>query len=138
VSADPTKHSVAGRLGRWSAELILVFIGVYAAFWLNNYQEHQRDAKRRDVILVSLEQDVQGSIESARQEAATEGSSAIPPPKNFENDSRDTPRLSKIPRNFFGIWRNLKRNYLSRSKRSDDRISQSHSRSQLSVLDGQE
>jgi hypothetical protein len=24
--------------GRWVAELVLVFVGVYAAFWLNNYQ----------------------------------------------------------------------------------------------------
>jgi len=29
-------------------ELVLVFIGVYAAFWLNNYQQHQQEAKRRD------------------------------------------------------------------------------------------
>jgi len=34
------------RLGRWFAELVLVFMGVYAAFWLNNYQQHQQDIKR--------------------------------------------------------------------------------------------
>jgi hypothetical protein len=28
--------SFFSRVGRWLAELILVFVGVYAAFWLNN------------------------------------------------------------------------------------------------------
>lgn len=55
-----------GRIGRWATELILVFVGVYAAFWLNAYQEHQRDAKRRDLILGSLEQSVLESLESTR------------------------------------------------------------------------
>lgn len=30
------------RLGYWAAELLLVFVGAYAAFWLTNYQQHQR------------------------------------------------------------------------------------------------
>ncbi|PYL60442.1 MAG: hypothetical protein DMF24_10120, partial [Verrucomicrobia bacterium] len=49
------KRSRLSRSGRWLAELLLVFIGVYAAFWLNNYQQHQQDAERRDRILASIE-----------------------------------------------------------------------------------
>jgi len=31
------------RAGRWVAELVLVFVGVYAAFWLSSYQQHRQD-----------------------------------------------------------------------------------------------
>jgi len=50
------KSRLLSRVGRWTAELILVFVGVYAAFWLNGYQQHQQDSRRRDQILASLEQ----------------------------------------------------------------------------------
>jgi len=56
------------RVGRWTAELILVFVGVYAAFWLNGYQQHQQDSRRRDQILASLEQQLKEGIESAKTE----------------------------------------------------------------------
>jgi len=42
-----------------------VFVGVYAAFWLNNYQQHRQDAERRDQILASLEQEFLRGIERA-------------------------------------------------------------------------
>ena len=54
------------RLGRWAAELVLVFIGVYAAFWLNNFQQHQHDAERRDRILASIERTLQEGIKSGK------------------------------------------------------------------------
>jgi hypothetical protein len=65
--------SLLSRLGRWVAELVLVFVGVYAAFWLNNYQQHRQDAKRRDQILASFEETLREGLESnkpnmARQE----------------------------------------------------------------------
>ena len=72
MSSERTGRTVTHRLGAWSAELILVFIGAYAAFWLNNYQERQRDAQRRDVILASLEEEVRASINGAQTEAQTE------------------------------------------------------------------
>src|SRR6266481_5378683 len=50
------KRSPFLRVGRWVAELVLVFVGVYAAFWLNNFQQHREDAQRRDQILASLVQ----------------------------------------------------------------------------------
>jgi hypothetical protein len=60
------KGSFFSRLGRWMAELVLVFIGVTAAFWLNNYQQHQQDAERRDRILASIEQTLREGIEGGR------------------------------------------------------------------------
>ena len=53
---EEKRKTLSARLARWAAELVLVFIGVYAAFWLNNYQQHQQEANRRDRILASLEQ----------------------------------------------------------------------------------
>ena len=54
------------RAGRWFAELVLVFVGVYAAFWLNNYQQRQQDAERRDRILAWIEQTLREGIESGK------------------------------------------------------------------------
>jgi len=64
------------KIGRWIAELLLVFVGVYAAFWLNSYQQHQQDAKRRDQILASLEQQLRESIESGKISGAKEDQTA--------------------------------------------------------------
>ncbi len=60
------KRSRFWRLGRWLGELLLVFVGVYAAFWLNNYQEHRQEAKHRDQILATLEEQLRKGIESGR------------------------------------------------------------------------
>ena len=67
--ASPVTRTVARKLGRWASELILVFFGAYAAFWLTGYQERQRDAERRDAILASLEQDVREAIDESRTAA---------------------------------------------------------------------
>src|SRR6478672_3828043 len=60
------------RLGRWAAELILVFIGVYAAFWLNNFQQQQHEAERRDQILASIERTLSEGIESGKNNRVKE------------------------------------------------------------------
>src|SRR6266496_6789831 len=60
------------RLVRWTAELVLVFIGVYAAFWLNNYQQHEQEAKHRDRILASLERTLREGIASGKVNAVQE------------------------------------------------------------------
>jgi hypothetical protein len=60
------------KIGRWVAELLFVFVGVYAAFWLNNYQQHQHEAKRRDQILASIERTLERGIESGKINAAKE------------------------------------------------------------------
>ncbi len=60
------------RLGRWAAELVLVFIGVYAAFWLNDFQQRHHDAERRDRILASIERTLSEGIESGKISRAKE------------------------------------------------------------------
>ena len=60
------KRSLLSRIGRWAAELVLVFVGVYGAFWLNNYQQHREEAGRRDQILASFEQQLREGIESGK------------------------------------------------------------------------
>lgn len=66
------KRPALARIGRWLAELVLVFVGVYAAFWLNNYQQHQQNLQRHDQILASLERRLNEGIESARDAGAKE------------------------------------------------------------------
>jgi hypothetical protein len=60
------KAPFLSRAGRWVAELILVFVGVYLAFWLSNYQQQRQDAERRDRILASIEQTLREGIESSK------------------------------------------------------------------------
>src|SRR5919108_1764742 len=64
MSETTEKRSRLSRFGRWIAELLLVFVGVYAAFWLNNYQQRQQDAERHDRILASIERTLRDGIES--------------------------------------------------------------------------
>jgi hypothetical protein len=88
------KRSPFLRVGRWVAELVLVFVGVYAAFWLNNYQQHRQDAQRRDQILASLERLLRDGIESGKINRVQEERQAaefqrtldageMPPPRPF-------------------------------------------------------
>src|SRR4029077_2265347 len=67
---EEKRKTLSARLARWAAELVLVFVGVYAAFWLNSYQQHQQEAKRRDQILASLEQQLKEGIDTAKTEGA--------------------------------------------------------------------
>jgi hypothetical protein len=60
------KRTLLSTLGRWTAELLLVFVGVYAAFWLNNYQQRQQDSERRDRILESIETLLKEGIKSGK------------------------------------------------------------------------
>src|SRR5213082_3856435 len=69
---DERTKTFSGRLAGWAAELVLVFIGVYAAFWLNGYQQHQQEAKRRDQILASIERTLRAGIESGKINTAQE------------------------------------------------------------------
>src|SRR5438874_7931417 len=72
MSETTEKRSLLSRIGRWTAELVLVFVGVYAAFWLNSYQQHRQDAERRDQILASFEQQLREGIESGKTNRAKE------------------------------------------------------------------
>ena len=70
MSQTTEKRSHFARFGGWVAELVLVFIGVYAAFWLSNFQQHQQDAERRDRILASIEQELRRGIDSGKTAGA--------------------------------------------------------------------
>ena len=72
VVAINQRRSLLSRVGRWAAELLLVFVGVYAAFWLNNYQQHRQDAERRDRILAYIEQTLSEGIDSSKDNRAKE------------------------------------------------------------------
>src|SRR5437667_404301 len=63
MSQTTEKRSRFAHLGGWVAELVLVFVGVSAAFWLSNYQQHRQDAERRDQILASIEQTLRQRFE---------------------------------------------------------------------------
>ena len=60
------------RLVHWTAEMVLVFVGVSAAFWLNNYQQHDQEAKHRDRILAAIERTLREGIASGKVNAARE------------------------------------------------------------------
>src|SRR5256886_15049266 len=72
MSQTTEKRSRFAHLGDWVAELVLVFVGVSAAFWLSNYQQHRQDAERRDQILASIEQTLRQGIESSKVNRAKE------------------------------------------------------------------
>jgi hypothetical protein len=76
MSQTTEKRSHFSRFGGWVAELVLVFVSVYAAFWLNNYQQHQQDAERRDRILASIERTLREGIESGKINRAKEEAEA--------------------------------------------------------------
>ena len=63
---DSPRKTFPSRLGHWAAELLLVFLSVYAAFWLTNYQQRREDADRRDRILASIEKTLRDGIESGK------------------------------------------------------------------------
>ena len=66
MSQTTEKRSRFRHFGGWVAELFLVFVGVSAAFWLSNYQQHQQEAERRDRILAFIEQTLREGIESSK------------------------------------------------------------------------
>jgi hypothetical protein len=63
-----TQTSWPSRIFRWSAELLLVFLGAYAAFWLTNHQEHEQQKIRRQQILGALEEQAVADLASAKTE----------------------------------------------------------------------
>ncbi len=72
MATENHPRSFFSRAVRWAAELLLVFIGVYGAFWLNNYQQHRQDAQRRDQILASIARTLREGIASGKINRAQE------------------------------------------------------------------
>ncbi len=67
-----TAHNSTGHLWtvarRRLAELLIVFVGVYAAFLLNRFDTDRRDGKRRQQILDALEKEISSTVEDYRRE----------------------------------------------------------------------
>lgn len=55
MTRNPTIASVVTRYG---AELLIVFVGVYAAFWVENFREQQLRVSRTDQIIATLRADL--------------------------------------------------------------------------------
>jgi len=55
----------------WGAELLTVFVGVYAAFMLNGYQSHRQDRQRREQILAWMETEFTEGLEDIKKEQAS-------------------------------------------------------------------
>jgi hypothetical protein len=72
TTATANKAPFLSRAGRWVAELVLIFVGVYAAFSLSNYQQQRQDAERRDRILAFIEQTLREGNESSKINRAKE------------------------------------------------------------------
>ena len=62
----PTGHAWAVTRRRL-AELLIVFVGVYAAFLLNRFDNDRRDTKRREQILDALEREIGSNVEDYRR-----------------------------------------------------------------------
>ena len=52
-------------------ELVIVFVGVYAAFLLNAHQNHEQERQRRQQILAYLEKQATASAEKLQQVTAS-------------------------------------------------------------------
>jgi hypothetical protein len=66
---DSQRKPLLYRLGHWGAELLLVFLGAYAAFWLTNYQQHRADVRRHDQILGWLEERMKEGLENTKEDS---------------------------------------------------------------------
>jgi hypothetical protein len=91
MSRTTEKRARFLHFGGWVAELVLVFVGVYAAFWLNDYQQQRQDAERRDRILAWIERTLREGIESNKHSRAEQERRA----ENFKStlDAGEMPPL---------------------------------------------
>src|SRR5947208_42102 len=72
MSGTIENRSWISQFGRWLVELVLVLVGVYAAFCLNKYEQATEPPKRRDQILAYRDQRLEDGISSANTDPATE------------------------------------------------------------------
>ena len=69
--APPARSSPGWAAARRRAtELVIVFVGVYAAFLLNRMDSDRRDAKRRAAILDAVEREMSGEIAEFKENLA--------------------------------------------------------------------
>ncbi len=69
-ASRPRPSGVRRRLAHWLAELATVFVGVYAAFFLNNHASHRQERQRREQILTWVEDRYTGVRGNALEQSA--------------------------------------------------------------------
>ena len=66
----PEHRPLRGRVLEWLGEIVIVFIGVYAAFLLNAWQAQRLDRSNHLLILQALDEEVTDSVKNLRAQAA--------------------------------------------------------------------
>ena len=69
----PTRPKPSGwrrRLAHWLGELVTVFVGVYAAFFLNYRATHRQERQRREQLLTWVEEQYTEVLNNSREQAA--------------------------------------------------------------------
>ena len=95
----------SGAVTRYGAELVIVFVGVYAAFWVDNYRDQKRDAERTVQIVQTLHEDLLDFVATSRifDERIVSGldgweaarvNGERPPPYVLRVDRSETPPIS--------------------------------------------
>ena len=51
--------------GMLVAELVVVFLGVYGAFWVDNFRDQQDRKERTEQVILALKQDLKDYIDTA-------------------------------------------------------------------------
>ncbi len=90
---------------RLAAELVVVFLGVYGAFWVENYRDQQDQIDRTEQVILALQQDLRDYVEvtdafnkhvedGLRDWAGARESGEAPAPFVFRIYGAETPPLS--------------------------------------------
>ena len=64
-------RSLRGRALEWLGEVVIVFVGVYAAFLLNAWQAQRQDRSNHLLILQSLDVEITDAVENLKQGAVS-------------------------------------------------------------------
>jgi len=100
-----SRRDITDVLKRYGAELIIVFVGVYAAFWVENYRDNRQNDERTRQIVLTLQEDLRDyvmttnrfntDIEQHLDEwQASRDRGEMPAPYVFRIDGSETPPIA--------------------------------------------
>ena len=98
-------RGIAIAMRRYGAELLIVFVGVYAAFWVESCRDKRQNEERTEQIVLTLRQDLQDYVmTTARFNAeienrlgawnASRASGEMPAPYVFRIEGSETPPIA--------------------------------------------
>ena len=64
-------RTLRGRVTEWLGQILIVFLGVYAAFLLSAWQTQRQDRSNHLLILQSLDAEITDAVENLKEEAAS-------------------------------------------------------------------